>query len=270
MVSPRSFVLALVACALAAGCIGRRDEPADTPMRGGFECGAAGTNTVLIDGTCFCLEGHVIAASGDRCVPADEVPLDDGGTVDPVDAGTPDGGDALRPGTLRGVGTSHGTCAAGCASIGFSCTTTCEPGAGRASYGYYDWDYGWYRETTSVDLATCDARPDATRTDPAGEVRELGEVYCCCDIPETTTITAPRTNDQTCTAVCASAGYAGCADFAEWSGEEANGGALAAYERPETGSITYVVYGCEAVPRREANIAGATRYLSYYDCACYR
>jgi len=184
------------------------------------------------------------------------------------DAAAPDAPAPEVPGTLRGVGTSQPSCAAGCAAIGFPCVTTCEGRAGRASYGYYDWDYGWYRETTSADLASCDDAAAPTQRDAEGMTRDLGEVYCCCAIPEVTVVTAPASNDRACRDVCTDRGLGACAEFHEWPGEDYAGGTLATYERPETGSVTYVVMGCDAIPPATDYIAGATRYLRDYDCAC--
>ena len=181
------------------------------------------------------------------------------------DAGEPDAG--LPPGMLRGVGTSHATCAEGCTSIGFSCVPTCEDSAGLLSYGYYDWDYGLYRAVHTESLEHCDATPSETYDHSDGETYELSKVFCCCDIPEVSIVNGVV--GETCAQTCMSRGHSDCAEFHEWPGEEANGGTLVTYSRPETGSTTKVVMGCEATPPAERRIAGALRYLSYWSCACY-
>lgn len=261
----RVTLLLLTVLVLAAGCGSERMRAAEGPT-----CGEDGTHTVLIDGTCYCEAGHVLAPSGDRCVPettgADAAMEADAGAEERVDAGPPDAGPPPE-GTLRGVGTSHATCAEGCAAIGFSCTGTCEGTVGRASYGYYDWDYGWYRSVHSEDLASCDATWADTYDHTDGETYELGEVYCCCDIPEVSVVSGA--DGETCEETCASRGFEGCASFHEWPSEDTSGGTLATYERPETGSVTYIVMGCGATPPEEDYIAGATRYLRDWDCACY-
>jgi hypothetical protein len=169
-------------------------------------------------------------------------------------------------GTMREVDAMD--CASGCASLGFPCATSCESGAGFASYGYYDWDYGWYVGVHQEDLAACDAVPAPTYSE-AGETYELGRLVCCCEIPETTVVRARPGDDRTCDTVCADAGHDACADFHEWPSEDTNGGTIATYERPETGSVTYVVMGCGANPPATRRIAGADRYLRDYRCACF-
>jgi serine/threonine protein kinase len=69
--------------------------------------------------------------------------------------------------------------------------------------------------------------------------------------------------------LCAGKGHAGCADFHQWQSTDGSGGELARYDRAETGSVTYVVMGCAAVPPPTKYIAGATRQLGAYTCACY-
>lgn len=252
---------------LALGCQNERERPTAP----GTECGADGTNTVVVDGACYCRAGYVLAAGGDRCVlpdgPAgDAAVAADAGPLVGDDAGAADAGPPPE-GTLRGVGTSVSTCAEGCAAIGFSCTGTCEGTAGRASYGYYDWDYGWYRSVHSEDLASCDATWADTHDHTDGETYELGEVYCCCDIPEVSEIGG--VDGETCEETCAARGFEGCASFHEWPGEDTAGGTLATYERAATGSVTYIVMGCGATPPEEDYIAGATRTLRDWRCACY-
>lgn len=257
------FLLALVA---PTGCQSERQRPATT----GLECGAEGTHTVLIEGTCYCEAGHVLASGGDRCEPdpvtADAATGADAGAVTADAAIEPDAGPPPE-GTLRGVGTSVSTCAEGCAAVGFPCAATCEGTAGRASYGYYDWDYGWYRSVHSEDLASCDATWASSYDHTDGESYELGEVYCCCEIPDVSQVAGVE--GETCEQTCAARGFEGCASFHEWPGEDTAGGTLAAYERPSTGSVTYIVMGCDATPPAEDRIAGATRYLRSWECACY-
>jgi hypothetical protein len=221
----------------------------------------------MLESGCFCIADHELAPTGDRCVPIGGAA--DGG-VD-VDAGSVDGGhDAgpLAPGTIREVPRSSADCAMACAELGFPCTTTCEEGAGWASYGYYDWDYGWYRSVHQESLATCvDGAPFSEWTE-AGETYELGAMYCCCEIPEVTTRPGSAAAPRTCDDICADDGLA-CAGFHEWPSDEGVGGLIATYYRAATGSVTYIVMGCGAIPSATRRIANAERTLRDYRCACY-
>ena len=250
---------------LGAGCQSRdRTGPGE-----GATCGAPGTNTVMLEDGCYCVVGHVLNASGDACVPEDgPAPVAPDGGVTP-DAGPPetDAG-PMGVGTVREVDTSDGNCAAGCAAVGFPCTTTCEEGAGWASYGYYDWDYGWYRSVHTSDLASCEAVPAPSYSE-AGTEYELGKLVCCCEIPEVTVVRAAPGESRTCTEICVDEGHGDCAEFQDWANEDAHGGTLATYYRAATGSVTDVVMGCGAIPPATRHIAGADRTLRDFRCACY-
>jgi hypothetical protein len=240
----------------------------DRSQPAGPSCGAPGTNTVLREGGCYCLAGHVLNDTGTGCVP-EMPPVDtDGGVVALDDGGPPPEVDAGHVmGTLREVDTSDGTCGAGCAAVGFPCATSCDEGAGFASYGYYDWDYGWYRGVHQENLASCETTPASSWSD-GSETYELGRLVCCCEIPEVTVVAARTSDTRTCDTICTDEGFAGCAGFAEWPNEDTTGGTLATYYRPETGSVTDVVMGCAANPPLTSDIAGAVRQLRDYRCAC--
>lgn len=264
--TPVVFLVTLLIGFAAAGC----DDRAHGDPAGGA-CGAPGTNTVMLADGCYCLAGFVLNEAATGCVPESPAPTTDAGGSE-ADGGVavmPDAGPTPVPGTLREVDTSDGTCAAGCAAVGFPCATSCEEGAGFASYGYYDWDYGWYRGVHQENLAACGVTPDASWSD-GSETYELGRLVCCCEIPEVHVVSARAMDTRTCDTICAESGYATCAEFAEWPNEDAHGGTLATYYRPETGSVTDVVMGCGANPPATDYIAGATRQLDGYRCGCVR
>ncbi len=141
-------------------------------------------------------------------------------------------------------------------------------GAGWVSYGYYDWDYGWYRSVHDEPFATCTEGAPYTEYREAGETYELGSMHCCCEIPEVTRRSGNVASPMTCDDICAAHGMA-CANFHEWPNEDASGGILATYYRAATGSVTDVVMGCGAIPPPTRRIANAERTLRNYSCACY-
>jgi hypothetical protein len=261
------FAFPLFSVALIASGCGLEPRTVAGPL-----CGDEGTHTVPTADGCRCEVGYRPNATRDACVieETDVTPdavvadggLDDGAVEDtaPADTAPP------IEGTMREVDAMD--CASGCANLGFPCATTCESGAGFASYGYYDWDYGWYVGVHQEDLSVCDAVP-ADSYSEAGETYELGRLVCCCEIPESHVVSSSPGDTRTCDSICADAGYDACAEFHEWPGEDVSGGTLATYERPETGSVTYVVMGCAADPPATRRIAGAERYLRDYRCACF-
>lgn len=260
----RIFVSSLLLAFLVSGCR-ERDRGMDGPA-----CGDPGTHTVVVppDG-CVCEAGYVPNATGSACVLAatpDAMTPDTMGDAGAPDA-TPDAPPPPPPGTLREAAEEGIDCAAGCAAIGFPCTTTCDATAGFASYGYYDWDFGLYRTVHQQDLLACDDVPAPTHSEE-GETYEIGRQVCCCALPEITTVSSLPADDRTCTQICADAGHGACADYHDWPNESANGGTLASYYRPATGSIAHVVMGCEANPPPMRRIAGADRELRDYRCAC--
>src|SRR5688500_12251225 len=97
---------------------------------------------------------------------------DPGPGPDPADPGAPDAAevlaevdaappDAAGPPTVpqeTSIETDVQSCTAACAQLGVGCAANCEEGAtaGRANYGYFDWDFGFTRIVESVVFARCD------------------------------------------------------------------------------------------------------------------
>lgn len=172
-----------------------------------------------------------------------------------------------RPTTVKCDDDKHATCAAACQAKGASCSSACAGiGAGKASYGYYDWTYGWTKVVTSIKLPDCGQTPDK-KTTHQGKEYQLAYWYCCCEMPVVTTVKGDMSNLQSCNAICAAAGKT-CYPHHKWSSGK-TGGMKMWYQRQSTGGSAYLYGGCSGAPKPRVTYAGAERDLMSYTCACY-
>jgi len=164
------------------------------------------------------------------------------------------------------------TCAAACDALGVGCAASCDIGAGIASYGYFDWDFGIVRTVDSRSMDTCDSSiPESVVFE--GDSYELANLTCCCAIPPVTRVAGNPAAPASCDDVCAGAGYDGCGDFYDWQSGGTNGletgGVFMTYFRAATGSVGYWIDTCAHEPRPTKTSGSVVRTLSNYTCACY-
>lgn len=172
-----------------------------------------------------------------------------------------------KPTTVKCNDDTYATCAAACQAKAASCSAACvDVGAGKASYGYYDWNYGLTKVVTSVKLPDCNQTPDK-KTTHQGKEYELAYWYCCCEMPVVTTVPGDMSNLQSCSATCAAKGKT-CYPHHKWSSGK-TGGIKMWYQRQSTGGSAYLYGACDGAPKPQVKYAGAMRDLMSYTCACY-
>jgi hypothetical protein len=206
--------------------------------------------------------------------PSEEGP--DAGAAPSFDAAPPDA--TPEPPTVpqeTSIDWEAASCAAACDTLGVGCAANCEEdaaAAGRANYGYFDWDFGFTRIVESVVYASC-SEPVAAEVTVDGEAYGRASLACCCQIPIVTRVAGNPGAASSCTEVCADAGYAGCGDFFDWQNGGSNGLALGGqqsdYYRAATGSHSYWIATCASVPSPTHVSGSVVTTLDGFDCACY-